>query len=85
MSESLVLAGDIRGTKSNLAFFRVAASEGGHADFAPRNEEEVALWRSLAARYGRVSVERVVSGQGLVSTHAFLRDRGAASRALSVA
>ncbi len=40
--------------------YHVAASEGGHADFAPRNEEEVALWRSLAARFGRVSVERVV-------------------------
>lgn len=56
----------------------VAASEGGHADFAPRNEEEVALWRFLAARYGRVSVERVVSGQGLVSIHAFLRGCGMA-------
>ncbi len=56
----------------------VAASEGGHADFAPRNEEEVALWRFLAARHGRVSVERVVSGHGLVNIYAFLRDRGTA-------
>jgi hypothetical protein len=35
------------------------ASEGGHADFAPRTEVEVALLRWLTARYGRASWERV--------------------------
>lgn len=56
--------------------YHVAASEGGHADFAPRNEEEVALWRSLAARFGRVSIERVVSGRGLENIHAHLKQSG---------
>ncbi|HET9554978.1 MAG TPA: ROK family protein, partial [Anaeromyxobacteraceae bacterium] len=42
------------------------ASEAGHADFAPRTEAEVALWRRLQARFGHVSVERVLSGQGLL-------------------
>ena len=56
--------------------YHVAASEGGHADFAPRNEAEVALWRSLAARFGRVSVERVVSGRGLENIYAHLKQSG---------
>jgi glucokinase len=49
------------------------ASEGGHMDFAPRNAEEVALAATLGARYGRVSVERVVSGPGLQSLYEHLR------------
>ncbi|MBN8781190.1 MULTISPECIES: glucokinase [unclassified Thiobacillus] len=56
--------------------YRVSASEGGHMDFAPRNEEEVGLWRFLAARLGRVSVERVVSGRGLVAVYDFLKTGG---------
>jgi len=52
------------------------ASEGGHMDFAPRNEEEVGLLaylRDILQR--RVSVERVVSGPGLFSIYQYLRDR----------
>src|SRR5262245_44470955 len=36
--------------------------EGGHADFASRNEREIALLRELTTRYGRASVEHVLSG-----------------------
>jgi glucokinase len=43
----------------------VCASEGGHADFGPRNAEEIAILRRLMARFGHVSWERVVSGPGL--------------------
>ncbi len=50
-------------------------SEGGHADFAPRNDEEVDLWRYLHTTFHHVSVERVVSGPGLVSIYSWLRDR----------
>jgi glucokinase len=53
---------------------RPFASEGGHADYAPRNDLEIALLRFLIAKFGRVSVERVVSGQGLVNIYEFLRD-----------
>ncbi|HEX3530004.1 MAG TPA: glucokinase [Thermoanaerobaculia bacterium] len=49
-------------------------SEGGHADFAPRNEEEIGLLRSLRERFARVSVERVLSGPGLFNVYRFLRD-----------
>jgi glucokinase len=52
-------------------------SEGGHADFAPRSELEFQLLRYLLDKHqiSRVSVERVVSGQGIVSIYQFLRDR----------
>jgi glucokinase len=51
------------------------ASEGGHTDFAPRNEEEIELLRYLQKTLGgRVSSERVVSGLGLANVYAFCRD-----------
>ncbi|MGE5247123.1 MAG: glucokinase [Verrucomicrobiota bacterium] len=49
-------------------------SEGGHADFAPRNEREVALLLHLRKEYGRVSAERVISGPGLHAVYRFLRE-----------
>ncbi len=48
--------------------------EGGHSDFAPRNDVEVALLQYLMRRFGRVSYERVVSGPGLGNIYDFLRD-----------
>ena len=53
---------------------RIAASEGGHADFAPRTDREIALLRMLRARLGRVRVEDVLSGRGLVALHAFTHE-----------
>jgi glucokinase len=51
------------------------ASEGGHADFAPRNEDEIDLLRFLRQKYnGRISWERVISGMGMTSVFEFLRD-----------
>jgi glucokinase len=52
------------------------ATEGGHADFAPRNALETDLLQFLAARYGSVSYERVLSGPGLHNIYQFLRDTG---------
>lgn len=50
-------------------------SEGGHVDFAPRNEREIDLLRYLQRTLnGRVSFERVVSGIGIRNVYAFLRD-----------
>ncbi|HXM64111.1 MAG TPA: glucokinase [Terriglobales bacterium] len=57
----------------------IFATEGGHADFAPRNELEIDLFRYLSGRYGHVSCERVVSGPGLVNVFHFLRDTGRGS------
>jgi glucokinase len=53
---------------------RPTASEGGHADFAPRNELEMELLRHLAREFEHVSYERVVSGPGLHRLYQFLRD-----------
>jgi glucokinase len=50
-------------------------SEGGHADYAPRNEDEIDLLRFLKQKYnGRISYERVISGMGLTSIYEFLRE-----------
>lgn len=62
---------------------RPFASEGGHTDFAPANDDEVELLAYLrsAVAGGHVSWERVVSGPGLVSIYEFLvgRDPGGRS------
>jgi glucokinase len=51
------------------------ASEGGHCDFAARNEEEIGLLRYLQKTLGgRVSCERVISGIGLANVYTYCRD-----------
>jgi len=52
--------------------YRVLPTEGGHADFAPRNEEEIRLLRYLMKEFPHVSVERILSGPGLVHIYEFL-------------
>jgi len=52
------------------------SSEGGHADFAPNNDAEIQLWRYLHQHYGHVSMERVLSGPGLVNIYNWLNDSG---------
>ncbi|HEY1658767.1 MAG TPA: glucokinase [Candidatus Sulfotelmatobacter sp.] len=54
----------------------IFACEGGHADFAPQGELQIALLRFLAGRYGHVSYERVLSGPGLVNVYEFLQQQG---------
>jgi glucokinase len=51
-------------------------SEGGHSDFAPRDETEIALLQYLLKRFDHVSFERVLSGPGLHNIYQFLRDTG---------
>ncbi|MBI4886073.1 MAG: glucokinase [Acidobacteria bacterium] len=53
---------------------RPVASEGGHADFAPRTDRQIALLRMLRADYGRAEVEHVLSGPGLLNLHRFTHD-----------
>ena len=54
--------------------FHPLASEGGHADYAPRDELEIELLRYLIGRFGHVSYERVLSGPGLFNIYRFLKD-----------
>ena len=46
-------------------------SEGGHTDFAARTPGEIELLTVLSAKQGRVALEDVVSGPGLVNLHTF--------------
>lgn len=54
---------------------RAHASEGGHADFAPRDHRERDLLSYLLERHDHVSYERVCSGSGIPNIYTFLRDR----------
>ena len=49
--------------------FFPSPTEAGHADFSARTEREIVVLRTLTARFGRVEVERVVSGRGLSNIH----------------
>lgn len=56
------------------------ATEGGHADFAPRSDREIELLRFLREKLGgRVSYERVLSGPGLFDVYGFLRETSGAA------
>ena len=48
---------------------QVWAGEFGHTSFAPVDELEVEIWRVLRGRFGRVSVERVISGPGILNLY----------------
>ena len=51
--------------------FVPAASEGGHADWGARTSREIEMLTALTQIYGRVDVEHVVSGPGLVNVYQF--------------
>ena len=53
---------------------RPIPSEGGHCDFAPRTDREIALLQYLRRTLnGHISFERVVSGIGIKNIYAYLR------------
>lgn len=54
----------------------VIETEAAHIGFAPLNTEEEDLADYIAARYSRASLERVVSGPGLVDIYNFLGGAG---------
>ncbi len=53
----------------------VLGSEGGHCDFSPRNELEAELLFFLKKKYSRVSIERVLSGPGLLDVYRFFKTK----------
>ncbi|MCZ7677966.1 MAG: glucokinase [Sandaracinaceae bacterium] len=59
---------------------RVLPTEGGHTDFAPRDETEIALLRFLLRRHAHVSYERIVSGPGIEALYDFVVAEGLAAR-----
>ena len=50
------------------------ATEGGHSDFAVRNDTDIELYHYLQQQFGHVSWERVVSGMGIKNLYHFLTD-----------
>ncbi len=54
--------------------FVPGASEGGHADFAARTPREMELVLALTRVFGRVGVEHVVSGPGIVNIYQFTHE-----------
>ena len=56
--------------------YRAFASEGGHSDFAPRDDREVALMRFIRAKFDRCDAEDVLSGRGLRNIWDFLTSPG---------
>ena len=66
--------------------YRPLASEGGHIGFAPVSAEQDRLLVFLRARHGRASVERILSGPGLVDLYRFrLAEAGLADSPLLAA
>jgi len=55
-------------------YYHPFATEGGHSDFAPRNEFDFELYTFLQKKFGHVSWERLVCGHGIVNIYEFLRD-----------
>jgi len=73
------VAGLARGDRGDLAL----ATEGGHAAFAPSDEVEYAVWKRLKAEHGRVSIERLLSGQGLYDLYMTLAEMKGAQASLA--
>jgi glucokinase len=58
----------------------IATGEGGHTGFAPGDETELQIIRILMKKFGRASVERILSGPGLLNLYRTLAEiRGEAA------
>ena len=51
---------------------RIVSTEGGHVSFAPQTDEEAEVTSVIARDHQRVSVERLLSGPGLVNIYSAL-------------
>lgn len=65
--------------------YHVIPSEGGHADFAPADEMQMALLRYLQSRYSHVSYDRILCGPGLMNIYNFLREHASGVPPLEIA
>jgi glucokinase len=54
--------------------YEVIPTEGGHVDFAPTTDMQMQLLQYLRKKYHRVSVERLVSGPGIINLYSFVKD-----------
>jgi glucokinase len=63
----------------------IVSTEGGHVAFAPSDEVEIDVLKTLAKGFGRVSIERILSGPGLVNLHLALCEMAGEATALDSA
>ena len=61
----------------------IVTGEGGHVDFAPVTDVEAAVLKFLRARFGRVSIERLICGDGIVNIYQALAHHRALSARLT--
>jgi glucokinase len=52
--------------------YKVVPSEGGHSDYAPRNDQQIELLKFMRNRYPQVSWELILSGRGFRTLHEFI-------------
>ena len=63
--------------------YHVLDTEGGHADFAPVDPLQIHVLNYLRAIYGRVSLERLLSGKGLLNLYHAMCDLQSVEPALN--
>ena len=56
------------------AGMRIVSTQGGHVGFAPMTDEEAEILKIMRRKHHRVSVERLLSGEGLVNIFAAYGD-----------
>ena len=66
----------------NNGKYIVLDSEGGHCDFSPRSELESELLFFLQKKYSRVSIERILSGPGLLDVYKFFMTKQPENKAI---
>lgn len=64
----------VSGLVRTKAAWVALSTEGGHVDFAPGDDVEIGVLRILRERFGRVSAERILCGQGLVNLYQALAE-----------
>lgn len=55
--------------------WQVLTTEGGHQAYAPQTDRELELLKTLRARFGFVSLEKVSSGSGMKDVHRAISER----------
>jgi len=68
----------------NGTAYTAHATEGGHTDFAPQDEEQGQLLAALREEFGHVSVERICSGDGIGNIYRHLAGRAAIGETAAV-
>ncbi|EPJ48480.1 MAG: hypothetical protein OFPI_29390 [Osedax symbiont Rs2] len=64
-----VTAADSSESTVDAKRWQAVATEGGHISFAPLDALQIQIWQILQQQYGRVSVERILCGDGILALY----------------